>query len=172
MAASDVMITCVSGISFEFLALERPVIYIDTPKFFSHYLRKLFPTQDTVSWADRMSVNGGREFGILVSHPHELPKAVEEVLSHPELYPRRKSELLRYLLYNPGEGTKAAVDQIARLLEQRVRSRRPGDQGWGLLLQMCGYVPVHTKILRKMRHTFLSKPRKLASRILNRFRSK
>jgi len=122
--SADVMITCVSGIAFEFLALGKPVIYVDTPEFFTRYLRGLFPDLATDSWVTRTTVNGGREFGLLVSSPSELPDAISEVLAHPDKYPRQKENLLSYLLYNPGKATEAAVQQMDLLLRQKVRSRR------------------------------------------------
>jgi hypothetical protein len=125
LAASDVLITCVSSVGFEFLALKRPVIYFDTPKFFRETLSTFFPGHDLSSWADRTVVNGGREFGIVVSHTEELPAAIEEVLADSYKYPKRKSELPHCLIYNPGKATEAAVKQIASLLALRVRSRRP-----------------------------------------------
>jgi hypothetical protein len=124
LAASDVVITCVSSVGFEFLALKRPVIYVDTPKFFRETLSKFLPGRDLSSWANRTTVNGGREFGLVVSRPEELPAAIEEVLAHPDKYPKRQSELPHCLIYNPGKATEAAVNQIQSLLAQRVRSQR------------------------------------------------
>ena len=125
LACADLLITCVSSISFEFLALKKPVIFIDTPKFFSEMLAKMFPGHDCSSWVGRSTVNGGREFGLVVAHPSDLPRAIDEVLSNPDQYPRRQSELPGCLLYNPGHAAEAAVQQIERLLADRVRSRRP-----------------------------------------------
>ena len=124
LAASDVLITCVSSVGFEFLALKRPVIYFDTPKFFRETLSTFFPNHNLSSWANRTAVNGGREFGVVVSRPEELPGAIKEVLAHPKEYPKRQSELPQCLIYNPGKATEAAIKQIANLLAQRVRSRR------------------------------------------------
>jgi SAM-dependent methyltransferase/CDP-glycerol glycerophosphotransferase (TagB/SpsB family) len=169
LASSDVLVTCVSSIGFEFLALGRPVIYVDTPNFFSGYLRSLFPNMDTTEWADRTAVNGGREFGLVVSHPCELPQAIAEVLSHPEKYPRRKNELLGYLLFNPGEATMAALDTIANLLGQRVRSSRRGDEVQALLDRSCGHVPLNLRISARARYLLLSKPTSVIKRFLNRY---
>jgi SAM-dependent methyltransferase len=125
LACSDLLITCVSSVGFEFLALNKPVIYIETPRFFSRFLKQRFPDQETASWADRTTVNGGREFGLLVSDIRDLPKAVDTVLTHPEEYPRQQDRLMRFLLYNPGRATEAAVQTIDKLLTDRVKSRRP-----------------------------------------------
>ena len=49
MASSDVMITCISSIGFEFLALGKPVIYMDTPRYFTECLPRAFPEINRVS---------------------------------------------------------------------------------------------------------------------------
>lgn len=121
LACADVLVTCVSSVSFEFLALGKPVVFIDTPRFFSDYLKQKFPEEDTVAWADRVTVNAGREFGLTVRHVEELPAAIEEVLSHPESYPRRKADLRKFLLYNPGSATDVAVHTMEDLLKSGAR---------------------------------------------------
>ncbi len=125
LACADVLITCISSVGFEFLALNRPVVFIDTPEYFSGYLKRRFPEKDTVDWAQRMTVNGGKEFGLVVKDFRDLPAAIETVLAHPDEYPRQQERLKHYLLYNRGHGTEAAVAKIEELLAMRVKSRRP-----------------------------------------------
>ena len=125
LVASDVLITCSSSVGFEFLALKRPVIYFDTPKFFHETLSNFFPAMTFHPGPTEPRSTAGREFGLVVSDPNELPAAIEDVLSHPDQYPRRQAELPQRLIYNPGKAAEAAVSQIESLLAQRVRSRRP-----------------------------------------------
>jgi len=125
LECADVLITCISSVSFEFLALNKPVIFIDTPQYFRGYLKRRFPDKDTVSWANRTTVNGGHEFGLVVSNIHELPEAISTVLSNPQDYPRQRDILKTYLLYNPGKGTEAAVSKIEDLLATNVKTKRP-----------------------------------------------
>jgi len=169
LAAADLLITCVSSIGFEFLAIRRPVIYIDTPKFFAKTLTSFFPRHDLSSWSQRTTVNGGREFGLVIHQPRELSQAIAEVFAHPEWYPKRKSDLPHYLLYNPGKATEAAVNQIAKLLAQKVRSHRPADQVHTLLLQLSEYVPLRSRIKRKVQSLLLTKPKMIITRLLNRY---
>jgi CDP-Glycerol:Poly(glycerophosphate) glycerophosphotransferase len=125
LACSDVLITCISSIAFDFLALKKPVIYVDTPRYFQQILPSLFPGHDVSGWSNETFINAGREFGIVVSTPDELPVAIDEVVNNPAKYPRRKSELPGCLLYNAGRATEAAVTQIEKLLAMKVRSARP-----------------------------------------------
>ena len=125
LACADVLITCVSSIGFEFLALGKPVIFIETPRFYEISLRAFFPNVDIAAFAQRATVNGGKEFGLVVTEPSQLPQAINEVMTNPERYPPNKSALRKYLLYNAGHATEAAVDKIEELLAAKVRSRRP-----------------------------------------------
>lgn len=139
LACSDVLITCISSVGFEFLALNRPVIFIDTPAYFSGWLKRTFPDKDTVAWSQRTTVNGGKEFGLVVNNFMELPEAIETVLAYPDEYPRQQERLKSYLLYNRGRGTEAAVSKIEELLAKRVKSSRTKIRFyffWNLLVKL------------------------------------
>lgn len=125
LACADVLVTCMSSVGFEFMALNKPVVFIETPKFYTMHLPPIFPGRDTVSWSHRTSVNGGKEFGLVVSDIQELPEALKTVLANPDHFPRHQETLKQQLLYNPGRATEAAVDQIEDLLTRRVKTRRP-----------------------------------------------
>jgi SAM-dependent methyltransferase len=129
LAAADVLVTCVSGASFEMLALGKPVVFFDSPEFFGRCLRGRFPGENTAAWAERTTVNAGREFGPLVKHPEDLPGVIEDVLARPETYPLQRERLRTYLLYNPGRATEAALRQLEAILAERPRSRRPRSSG-------------------------------------------
>lgn len=149
LAFSDVLITCISSVGFEFMALNRPVIFIDTPKFFSGYLKQRFPDRDTVSWANRSTVNGGKEFGIVISDIGALPQAINTVLANPQGFPRQQERLKSYLLYNPGKGTDAAVSKIEELLACNVLTRRPNKQQGlvcTIVLRLIDYIARSTKL--------------------------
>lgn len=124
LACADVLITCISSVSFEFLALNKPVVFIDTPKYFSNYLKQRFPYKDTVSWSNRTTVNGGKEFGLVVKNIHDIPSAIDTVMARPNQYPSQQQRLQQYLLYNRGQATDAAVKKIEELLIKHVKSRR------------------------------------------------
>jgi SAM-dependent methyltransferase len=139
LACADVVVTCVSSIGFEFLALKRPVVFFDTPRFFTRTLPTFFPGRDLSGWAERTTVNGGREFGLVVSACRELPGAIDQVLSQPETYPQQADRLPGYLLYHPGNATPAAVAKIDELLRLGVRSNRPAAEALAILHQVSGF---------------------------------
>ncbi|MBF0117639.1 MAG: CDP-glycerol glycerophosphotransferase family protein [Desulfobacterales bacterium] len=150
LACSDVMITCVSSVAFEFLSLNKPVIYIDTPKFFNGYLKKQFPHELASKWFNRSTINGGREFGLVVSSIDQLPQAIETVLSDLTQYPKQQEKLKSYLLYNRGTGTQAAVDKIEELLNRNVKSRRPYQKKRILNIILSSLLRKFLKILKRI----------------------
>jgi len=161
LACADVLITCISSVSFEFFALNKPVVFIDTPNFFSGYLKRGFPDQDTVSWANRTTINGGKEFGLVIKNIQDIHAAIETVLAHPKDYPRQQQRLQQYLLYNRGRATETAVKTIEGLLSKRVKSRRPKTKHGlcltllnGLLRKFCGGVaPAAKRVVLRFLHT-------------------
>jgi len=118
LAASDIMITCISSVGFEFMAIGKPVIFFNTPKYFSDYLQKLLPNEDMDIFSKKNHVNGGKEWGLVIDTPNELPDAIDKVLKNPELYPKDPEKLREYLLYNPGKASEVAADTIISLLNK------------------------------------------------------
>lgn len=145
LAAADVLITDVSSVSFEFMVLGKPVVFIDTPCFFSRTLKKYFPHEDTEKWRDRPDVNAGREFGIVAQNLEELPEAIRTALA--KGYNKDFRDRMRErLLYNPGCAAEAAADAIHDILLQE--SRR------GILARAVRYLhnivrPAALKVLLK-----------------------
>lgn len=115
--ASDVMVTDFSGVALEFMTLDRPVIYIDCPEFYEKTL---------VEWGNDPEVsknderfNAGRNTGILVQNIAELPIQMMRALNNPMELSGQRKRLSDRFLYNPGYGSKAAVDAILQILDIR-----------------------------------------------------
>lgn len=131
LAASDIMITCISSVGFEFMVLGKPVIFFNTPKYFSDYLKKLLPNEDMEIFSKTSHVNGGKEWGLVIDTPNELPNAIEEVLKQPELYPKDPGKLREYLLYNPGKAAEVAADTIISIIKENKNSAKFNGGGGG-----------------------------------------
>ena len=102
---TDILISDLSGIIAEFLALDRPIIYIE-------------PDEDRDAWEGS---DMPRDFrvGRVVKEPEELPRAVEEALNHPQDFCKQRSELLAKLYYRPdGKAIDRAVDEILRFADR------------------------------------------------------
>jgi phospholipid N-methyltransferase len=128
LSVADVLITCVSSVGFEFMALNKPVIFIDSPKFYEN-IKQSFPFSDVKSWQKRSTVNGGREFGLVVKQIPELKKAIREVLNNPNKYPKNRKTLQKKLLYNRGKGVESTIKAINQMLTQGLKTQRPMQRG-------------------------------------------
>lgn len=114
LVASDIMVTDFSGVALEFMVLDRPVIYIDSPEFYDKTLKEWGCDPDLAKNDERF--NAGRNAGIVVETLDELPVAIKRAISHPmELHQKRKNLIDRFL-YNPGEGAKSTVDAVEKML--------------------------------------------------------
>lgn len=140
LASADALITCVSGIAFDFLALNKPVIYIDTPKYFEMYQRNPVFDMDPVELANYTLANSGREFGIVVEDIRDLPVTIEYVLVRPKSFPRQQERLKECLLYNRGTSAGIAVQQIEAILYLGLKSRRPYTRKGGIVENIYKYL--------------------------------
>ena len=117
IAASDVMVTDVSSVGLDFMLTGKPVVFMDSPRFYSHYLQMAFPHEDTQKWTSVQWINGGRDFGIVALTLEELPEKVREALAIGQSQ-TFATEMQQRLLYNAGKATPFIVKTIDRLLEK------------------------------------------------------
>jgi len=124
IACADVLVTCVSSVSFEFFAVGKPVIFFDTPKFFTNYLKKRLPGEITEDLMNDPTVNAGREYGSVVKDVPELLETLESVLCSIDTFAPDRESMQKLLLYSPGKATGAAVSKIDELLTSKAQSAR------------------------------------------------
>jgi hypothetical protein len=106
-AASDVLVTDVSGAAFEFLLLDRPIVFVDVPEFFAAH--------------GRVGIqNWGRYCGEIVSTLGSLKEVAAACMADPTTKRGERAKLARNLIYNPGRGT----DEAGRTLRDLLRRRR------------------------------------------------
>lgn len=102
---SDIMITDAGGVGFEYILLDKPIIYIDVPEYFAQY-----------------GVDGidywGRSGGVIINKPEELPEAVYWALNNPTEHSAIRKDLIHKLIYNPGNSADKAAEVILRLLNK------------------------------------------------------
>jgi len=125
LAGSDVMITDISGVALEFMMLDRPVIFIDCPKFF----QEVAPSATYQTSSERVQqdirCNAGRSAGLVVRSLAELPAAVQRSVTNPGEFSLQRQALAAQLLYNPGRAANAAANAILELLG--LPQRLPND---------------------------------------------
>lgn len=111
---SDVMVTDFSGVSLEFMVLDRPVIYIDCPEFYNKTLVEWKCDPDISKNDERF--NAGRNTGIVIYHLNEIKKAVIDSLHEPNKLSSKRKALMKRFLYNSGHASQVAADTIIHLL--------------------------------------------------------
>jgi len=101
--SSDLLIGDVSGSCYEFLLQNKPVVFIDSPKFFAEH-----GTGGISYW--------GRESGDIVSDLSNLANVVYSNLYNPTNKEVERKALISKLVYNPGHAAEIAVDTIIGLI--------------------------------------------------------
>ncbi len=102
--ASDLMISDVSGAAFEFLLMDKPVVFIDAPGFFNDW-----GTEGIQYW--------GRFAGDIVSDLDQLMDTIELNLQEPSRKAAERALLRQQLLYNPGHAAERSADYIIDILD-------------------------------------------------------
>ena len=120
LECSDIMISCVASIPWEFMAIDKPVVFFDSPDFFKNfrYCKQFNSPQDKVC------CNSGRDFGIVIKNVDALEDAIKELLNNPDKYPKHKEELTKYMYYNKGIATEVATKKILELLDSGAKSKK------------------------------------------------
>lgn len=105
MVASDMMMTDVSGVGFEFLLIDKPIIYMRCPTFEKRY--GLSPQQEEAY-----------QVGAVVDTIDQLGMAVDHAITNPSAKSPARREFARTLVYNAGRASDAAVATIKQILSR------------------------------------------------------
>jgi len=119
LSASDVLITDVSSVALEFIALDKPVIYVDCPEFYEKTLQKTYAgfgntTADFVR--NDPKANAGRHTGDVVFELKELSEMIINTLENPYKNSDKRKEFAKQLIYNPGRAADKAAEKIIEIL--------------------------------------------------------
>jgi hypothetical protein len=116
LGAADVLITDHSGIAFDAILLDKPVIYFDCPRFFGEYLPARFGVDGDNARND-VACNAGRAAGVVVRDVAEMLRAVDEYLAEPQLHAAERQEIRDILLFNQGCATDVFVRKLIEITE-------------------------------------------------------
>lgn len=116
LGAVDVLITDHSGIAFDAILLDKPVIYFDCPRFFDEYLPARFGA-DGNDARNEVACNAGRAAGVVVRDAGEMVAAVDEYLADPQLHAAERQKIRDILLFNQGSATDAFVRKLIEITE-------------------------------------------------------
>jgi len=116
LAASDILVTDVSGTALEFMLLNKPVVFIDCPDFFINTLGQPGYERAKDDVLQDIRANAGRTAGIVVPDPSHLPEAINRTLQNPSEFELQRLAVRQKLLYNTGKATSVAVDTLLNLV--------------------------------------------------------
>ncbi|MBP5786362.1 MAG: CDP-glycerol glycerophosphotransferase family protein [Kiritimatiellae bacterium] len=111
LIAADVLVTDISGVALEYYLLDRPVIYLESPGYYQS-----IGVEN--GGGDNYFVNVGRPAGVEVRDMPSLKVALHEAFANPKRNSAEREQLAKRLLYNPGQGTKACVETLEKLLAE------------------------------------------------------
>ena len=103
--AADVLISDASSVAYEYLLLDRPVIFLAFPG----QLDEVGEKADLETW--------GRKVGMTVDDAGGIAAAVESALADPSDQHDIRRRAAGDIFYNPGSATGQAAEEIYRLLE-------------------------------------------------------
>jgi len=111
---SDLLISDVSSVTYEFCLLDRPVIFYHIDQMI-----EVVEHKERDRWGNAVSdlLAWGRDCGQVVKNIPELKAAVEHGLAHPEEKSDIRKEFAQKFFYNPGQAADTAVEKIYELLE-------------------------------------------------------
>lgn len=124
LSVSNVMITDVSGVAYDFLALNKPVIYYDCPDFYKEVSCSFDGSITYDECINDDTINAGRNYGLVVSDIAELKEAVIRALNYPEEYTSKQAGIKEFTLYNPANATTFASNAIRNILRKNAKSSR------------------------------------------------
>ncbi len=104
--ASDIMVSDVSGASFEFMLQDKPVVFMDVPDFFSVH------GKDGIAW-------WGRNAGVIAGDMDSLARCVAQQMENPRERAAERRELIQKLVYRRGDSAEFAVNTLVELVETR-----------------------------------------------------
>ena len=110
---SDLLISDVSSVTYEFCLLDRPVIFYHIDQMIDAVEHK-----ERDRWGNEVSdlLAWGRDCGQVVKNIPELKAAIDHGLAHPEEKSNIRQEFAHKFFYNPGQATDTAVKRIYELL--------------------------------------------------------
>lgn len=119
LVASDIMITDVSSVAFDFMALDKPIIYFASQDFFDKTLKKTYSEYgQNIDNQNNLLTNAGRDAGLIIKNPQDLQNAIEHSIKNKDEFSQKRKQITEKLYYNKGHASEIAAKTIMKLLNQ------------------------------------------------------
>lgn len=115
VAGCDLLVTDVSSVAYEAFLVDRPVVFLDVPRFFEVTVGQMYGIGPDEARSD-LRYNCGRQAGQVVADPPALGEAVRRGLSNPAEMAVERRDLRDQLIFNPGEGAEHTARAILEVL--------------------------------------------------------
>ncbi len=103
LRAADLLITDASSVALEYTLLDRPILFLDTPKLLER-LKKRAPALDLDTY--------GRKLGTIVREPGEVVAAIGDALANPRRDAALRRQAAHHLFHRPGTAAERVADVI------------------------------------------------------------
>lgn len=125
LVAADLMLTDVSGVAWDFLALDKPVVFWDCPDFYRKHAVQFDASLSLEECLADDSMNAGRNYGTVVSDGDALERAIAQHRDGADPMASSRAGLADRILHHRGAATAAVVDALLDLLRQDARPAKP-----------------------------------------------
>ncbi len=105
LAAADVLVSDASGTAYEFLLLDRPIVFYDVPRLFEEY-----GTHGISYW--------GRSCGDIVGDLEAMKATVTRAIANPEHKRAERQAMIQRVVYTRGHATERAGRALLALAEE------------------------------------------------------
>jgi hypothetical protein len=111
---SDIMITDLSSVALEFLAFEKPVIYLDCPNFEETY-KELYSSYNYFSYKELLEdpySNAGRHVGLINYDYKTILDDISFLIKNPDYKINERKEYSKKILSNKGHASEFYANMI------------------------------------------------------------
>lgn len=125
LVAADIMLTDVSGVAWDFLALRKPVVYWDCPEFYRKHAAQFDGSLTLEECLSDESINAGRSHGMVVASCDELERAINRLKDGGTRAFPLDQNLADQILFNRGNATVEVVKSLLYLVRSDARPAKP-----------------------------------------------
>lgn len=115
LTISDIMITDISSAALEFLVLDKPVIYLDCPKFEETFKTMYAGFDNDISYSELLNnpaCNAGRHVGLVNFDYTHILEDINYLLNNPDYKYNERKAYSEMLLSNKGSASKCCAAKI------------------------------------------------------------
>jgi hypothetical protein len=122
---SDIMITDISTVALEFIVLNKPVIYLDCPKF-EETFKTVYKEFNDISYSDfikNSSCNTGRHVGLINYDYNKILDDINFIINNPDYKKNERNDFSQSLLSNKGNASIVCANMILENYKEKYNKK-------------------------------------------------